>query len=283
MKNLLFLLGIVLTIAMFSSCEQSEPSVEAVRIEDSIVFSGFNWKIKSSEEPVGPGYNKFSNRTEDIWVDSKGRLHMKIANHSSNWYSTEVITDELVGYGTYTFTVLGDLKNIPTNVVLGLFTWDTETFQTDANSEVDIEFSYWGNDTLSSSLTYSVQPVSFGAYNAERTSHPQFDGEILNGKTTHSFTWTADLISWESFEGGADNLGDKIASWSFDNNNPGKAKVEGQNRSDKVVIPVPGDNTNIRINLWIGDWEGQSPLGFYPLDSQEREIIIESVSYEPLN
>jgi hypothetical protein len=283
MKNLLFFVGILFSLISIISCEQSDPSETGVRIEDSLVFSGFKWGIKSSEAPVGPGYNKFSNRTEDIWIDSKERLHMKIANHSSGWYSTEVITKELVGYGTYTFTVLGDLKNIPTNVVLGLFTWDTETFQTDANSEVDIEFSYWGNDTLSSSLTYSVQPVSFGSYNAERTNHPQFDGEILNGKSTHIFTWTEDLISWESYTGGADNLGDKIASWSFDKNNPGKVKVEGTRISNKVVIPKPGDNTNIRINLWIGDWQGQGPEGFFPLDLQEREIIIETVAYEPLN
>ena len=83
MKNLLFFVGILFSLVFLASCEQSDPSETGVRIEDSLAFSGFNWTIKSSEAPIGPVYNKFSNRTEDIWIDSKERLHMRIANHSS--------------------------------------------------------------------------------------------------------------------------------------------------------------------------------------------------------
>lgn len=261
---------------LMGSCEMDQ-EVKDVRIGDKILFSGHNWTIKSSESPVGPGPNPFSNRASDIWVDSKGRLHLKIAQHNGIWYSTEVVSDEVVGYGTYEWTVIGDFKNIPTNIVLGLFTWDTESFQSDANSEIDVEFSYWGDSTLTSSLLYSVQPVNFGPFYPERTYHPSFDGNILVGKTTHQFTWTPQLVTWRSYKGDANNPGEEIAQWAFADTNIARIKHEGGRPSDPVVIPKATPNTNARINLWVASF-----IEIFPLDREEREIIIESFRYTPL-
>ena len=55
MKNILFVVGILFSLVSLTSCEQSDPSETGVRIEDSRAFSGFNWTIKSSEAPIGPG------------------------------------------------------------------------------------------------------------------------------------------------------------------------------------------------------------------------------------
>lgn len=55
MKNILFFVGILFSLVSLTSCEQSDPSETGVRIEDSLAFSGFNWTIKSSEAPIGPG------------------------------------------------------------------------------------------------------------------------------------------------------------------------------------------------------------------------------------
>lgn len=276
-KKFIIIVNLFLTLSLsLYSCKTEELS-DSARLGDSLTFSGYKWQIKSSESPVGPGPNPFSNRSSDIWIDSQGRLHMKISQHNGIWYSTEVITEEVMGYGTYEFTIIGDLKNIPTNIVLGLFTWDTESFRSDANSEIDVEFSYWGNDTLSSSLLYSVQPVNFGPFYPERTYHPSFDGNILVGKTTHQFTWTPTLVTWRSYVGDAKNPGAEIASWSFDDTNQPRIKYEGNRASDPVVIPRATLNTNARINLWVASF-----VEIFPLDLTEREIIIESFKYTPL-
>jgi len=264
-------------VLILTACEQSEPP-EEVRIEDELTFSGYTWDIKSSEAPVGPGPNPFSERERDVYVDSKGRLHLNIKQHNSLWYSTEVVSQKRMGYGTYRWTVTGDLKNLTSNVVLGLFTWDNETFDTDGNSEVDIEFAYWGNDSsLSSSMHYSVQPVAFGPYNNERTHRPEIDGDILIGTTTHEFIWTPELIQWKSWKGSEDNLGDVIATWSFNLDNPPKRKFEGGSQSEPIVIPAPGANTNARINLWIA-----SHIEPFPINGEPLEVIIDSFSYESL-
>lgn len=109
------------------------------------MFSGHEWNIKSSTSAVGPGPNFFSNAAEDIYLDENGYLHMFISERDGQWYSTEIISADTMGYGTYKFTIERDYVNIPENIVVGLFTWDNNTFYEEANSEIDMELSKWGD------------------------------------------------------------------------------------------------------------------------------------------
>lgn len=278
MRNIYTLLIGIISLALLStSCEQSE-APESVRLGDSLTFSGYLWTIKHSESPLGPGPNPFSRGEDDVYVDGEGRLHLKIVQRNNVWYSTEVVSDEVMGYGTYKWTITGDMKNIASNAVLGLFTWDTENFETQANSEVDVEFAYWGNDsTEEATLQYSVQPVAFGPYYPERTNRPKINGDLLIGTTTHEFTWTKDLISWRSYKGTISDPGEEFASWSFDTNNPARIKYEGGAQSLPVVIPEPGEHTNARMNFWLA-----SHIEAFPTNRMEHEVIIDAFEYVPL-
>jgi len=57
-----------------------------------IHFSGRDWTVKSSEEPVGPGPSFFSDSNESVWVDGNGFLHLKIRYINGHWNSAEVVT-----------------------------------------------------------------------------------------------------------------------------------------------------------------------------------------------
>jgi hypothetical protein len=256
-------------------CEQSDPSDHG-RDGDKVTFSGGTWDIKHGPDMMGPGPNWFSDFYSDVFVDDEGRLHMKIAEHDGKWYATEVVSEENMGYGTYIFTVIGDLVNIPENIVLGLFTWDNTTFYEQANSEVDIEFSKWGNAQNSNTLTYSVQPVNFGPFYPERTYNAIIDPQKLNGVTTHTFTWTDTLITWKSYAGYEYGQDEILGQWSFNKNNPAREKTEGGNTSLPVVIPAPGLTTNARINFWI-----LTNFSGHPADGKEHEVIIQSFQYIP--
>ena len=178
---------IILSLVLLSvaGCKQSDPPViddtTYYRDGDKLRFSGFDWTIKIYEDQkVGPGPNYFSGHEDDIFFDDNGYLHMRIATRANKWFSTEIVSDKVVGYGTYIFTIEGDMLNIPENIVLGLFTWDNNTFYTDANSEVDIEFSRWGDVNTNKTLKYSVQPLNFGPYYPERTMDIELtDDDIL--------------------------------------------------------------------------------------------------------
>ncbi|HAE12906.1 MAG TPA: hypothetical protein DCG24_01675 [Bacteroidetes bacterium] len=263
-------------ISLSLSCSQSDPEDVLGRQGDEVNFSGYLWDVKIFENSVmGPGPNYFSGRYEDVWVDENGYLHMHISEHDGRWYSSEVVSRDTMGYGTYTWVVQGDLQNIPENIVLGLFTWDNNTFQTDGNSEIDIEFAKWGNAEAEETLHYSVQPLNFGPYYPERTHDADTPDGSLVGVSTHSFLWTDSIIVWNSYSGEGINPDNLIASWFFDLDNPPRVKNENGISSDPIIIPAPGETTNARINFWIMTW-----ISAGPSDGLEHEVVIRSFSYQ---
>lgn len=274
MKKILFI-GMLLLI--ITSCKQSAPEDVLGRDGDVVYFSGYTWDVKINEFAVGPGPNYFSGFYEDVFVDENGYLHMRIAEHNDKWYSTEVVGRDTLGYGTYTWVLQSDLENIPENITVGLFTWDNESFFTQANSEVDIEFSKWGDADLATTLHYSVQPVAFGPTYPERSFNaPTLPGDLI-GVTTHTFTWTDTLITWASYKGDKIDPLQQTAYWSFDLDNPPRVKNENGNSSDPIVIPAPGEATNARINFWILPWISPEPT-----DGLEQEIVVRSFEYTAL-
>lgn len=275
MSPLLKFIPIVTALLVLAACKQSDPPDDQ-RDGDTVTFAGKVWDVKHSTAQQGPGPNFFSDAPSDVFVDQNGWLHLKIANRDNRWYATEVVGQENIGYGTYTWTVGSDVHNIPENLVVGLFTWDNNSFQRQANSEIDVEFSYWGDTTLSSTLSYSAQPVNFGTFFPERHHTSPSAGELLEGVTTHTFTWTDTLVTWASYEGESAS-GTPFAEWSFDLNNPARSKQEGGNFSDFIVIPAPGETTNARINFWI-----LPHINAAPTDGLEHELVIRNFTYLPL-
>ena len=160
---------------------------------------------------------------------------------------------------------------------MGLFTWDSYTFQTDANSEVDIEFSKWGDPDKDTTLQYGVQPINFGPYYPERDDKPKVNPSFWGDVSTHAFTWTDTLITWESWIGAEYGNGAPQATWTFDLSNPARVKNENGNSSDPVVIPAPGSNTNARMNLWLVQGADSGPV--FPF---RTEIVIQDFKYTPL-
>lgn len=274
MRPLTYVLIAILTSALFQSCDQSEPPSFG-RVGDVVSFSGYDWDVKHDNVLQGPGPNWFSNDLDDIYVDQNGYLHMHITERDGRWYATEVVSQDTMGYGTYTWTIEGDFVNQPDNIVVGLFTWDNNTFFEQANSELDVELAKWGEDK-ENTLQYAVQPVAFGPYYPERTNNPEGTEPWLIGVSTHEIHWTDSLVSFRSFHG-EDKLEQNIIStWSFDLDNPARIKNEGNNSSEPVVIPEPGNTTNARINYWLLPWINEGPS-----DGERQEFIVRKFDFEP--
>lgn len=259
------------------SCKQSAPSdLDKVEVGD-LYFSGYYWNYKDAATPVGPGPNRFSGNADNAWVDSLGYLHLKISKKNDLWYCAELISTKEFGYGTYVFTCESDIRVFDKYAVFGFFTWNNYSFQTDGNSEVDIEFAKWGTATDTLLTTYSVQPVIFSNPSpySERTHKPTIPTSSITGTKTYMFTWTPDSIVWKSFQG-ANYIGaTQLSHWSFDKNNIQRSKIENSLTSNPFVIPTPGDSTNIRFNLWL--LNGQAPS-----NGLNHEVVISSFKYIPL-
>lgn len=222
----------------------SYPSAEITRKPDrQITFSGYDWIVKSSKMPVGPGPNYFSDSTQSVWVDGQGQLHLKIINSNGTWYSAEVISVNSFGYGKYLFHVISRVDQLDKNIVAGFFTWD-ETAPAYNYREIDIEFSKWG-ETLNDNSQYVVQPWD------RLGNRHRFNMSLTGNDSIHSVDWKEDRIVFQSLEGS--NI---IGSWIYTGSD----------------IPSPGKE-NVRINLWLND--PNIILGKPPTDGKEAEIIIQ--------
>ncbi len=234
-------------------------------IRTEITFAGYNWMVKDSGcGTLDPGSNYFSHSKENVWVDDQGRLHLKIAHRCDKWFCSEVVLDASLGYGTYIFTTDGRVDLLDPNVVLGLFTWDTDAPHHHYR-EIDIEFSRWWDPDEPNNAQYVVQPWdtpgNMFRFKVDMDGQPD---EI----TTHEFTWLPDRIDFLSYFG------------DFTSSPPASDIIESWSYTGDDVPPAGGEN--VRMNFWLlppmGDGQGTAR----PTDGNEAEIVIKAFSYRPV-
>jgi hypothetical protein len=214
-------------------------------------FSGYTWGVKASSSPVGPGPNNFSDLESDVFVDTEDRLHLKIVQRDAAWFCTEIVNTQSLGYGTYTFTLASPIDQLDPNVVLGLFTWDTDAPQYNYR-EIDIEISRWG-DLQALNTQYVIQPYTH-AGNLHR-----FDTLLRGGLSTYQFEWRNEGVYFRSYQGSPANPGERIDFWNYSGaDNP----------------PPGGENT--RLNLWLMN-------GNPPSNEKEVEVEVEAFTFTPVN
>ena len=274
--------------------------------KDTIDFSGYTWRVKHSPDRMGPGNNLWSNSTNDVWVDKEG-LHLKISKHEdNNWYCTEIYTEKSFGYGTYIFYLATELEDrfvgannpLDNNVVLGLFTWDNNTCENNANSEIDIELARWpiinnpdgpdnpeGNDKI---LNYSVQPTGgTGTGYGCPTRNNITDGNIIpmeltGDYTTHVFKWMPNSVQFDSYHGHGNPTAYPIGSWEYNDNSNNCRKTETCGDTSVMVgIPKATKDTKVHINFWLFDTDNNGE-GNPPSNGLEQNVIIRKFEYIPV-
>ncbi|MDZ7265022.1 MAG: T9SS type A sorting domain-containing protein [candidate division KSB1 bacterium] len=221
-------------------------SAAATRV---IQFAGCDWLVKSGY--WGPGPNHFSDSDSSVWVDAQGRLHLRIRQEGTIWYCAEVYTTQFTRYGEHRFLVEGRIDLLDRNIVLGLFVYSSDA------SEIDIEFSRWGNPNYAKVGSFTVQPWETSG-NVER-----FICHLDSAKSTHYFNWQPDSITFGSMHG--HYLGEPpsanhyIHRWTYRGNDNPKA----------------ANQLRTHINYWLN-------RGDRPLDIRTLEVIITQVT-QPLS
>lgn len=224
------------------------------RAERKIQFSGYEWRVKSSEGKVGPGPNYFSDREENVFVDADGRLHLRITERGGQWECVEVILNRDSGYGAYRFYLASDVQALvrAPNAVLGMFTWNIGDSR-HHHCEIDCEISLWDRpgDKLGQ---FVIQPYETPQNIA------RYDIPAQLKATTHTFTWRADSVFCQSLKGHTRRAaaGQTIFEHTFRQN-----------------IPPPTAGTNARINLWLLG-------GKAPANGRALEVIFSKFEFEPL-
>ncbi len=202
---ILFAIGLFL-----NSMKAAEPVTlkDVYYTGDTILFSGFEWVIKDSKNKItGPGNNYFSNSNQNVWVDSIGKLHLKISQRNEKWYCSEVRLTKSLGYGRYIFYIDPLPQALDKDMVIGLFMYDhldTSNF----HKEIDIEFSKWGKEKNENSQ-YVVQPYEDQPHRFQSDlSYPSKHAIELRKRKIH-FTSTYNL------ENTLDSLPSTIKDWKY--------------------------------------------------------------------
>lgn len=248
---------------------------------ETIKWSGYEWEVRSTHgEPAGPGPNIYSDSKENIFIDSKGHLHLKIVkNNIDKWTCSEISLTKSLGYGTYEWEVASKYDDFQKNVVAGFFIYQspnevakqlsrkTGDGKADTPHEIDIELTNaWGDGNL------------FFATHDPDIKSPVFDFyQKLNGSyTTHRFKWKPKSIKWESYHG-------HVAKQTSPKN-PITEQRDGKSKGTPASITYDGNvipkasSEKTRINFWIfGD--KSSPKA--PSLTREEELVIHNFYFTP--
>lgn len=237
-----FVAAILLAFAVTGGCDAKQ-----------LRFSGYDFKIKQGKG-MGPGPNDWA--TSQAFVDTKGRLHLRLSEKKGKWLAGEVQSVSKLGFGTYEIEFYGDIDGQDRNVVFGFFNYPSSDVGPDGTHEIDIEFARWGIHNYKP-LNYTVWPAKKGIKNA----HKVFSFRTGRGRSVHRFTWKPDSVIYESTEIEEDESIGRQTYWAFTPANP----------TDRIsASPMP-----IYFNLW--GFRGRPPS-----DDKPVEVIINRFTYTPL-
>jgi hypothetical protein len=197
--------GAVVAVAVKSGAPGNPTAVAPKTIH----FSGYDWAVRAAGSDRGG--EPLSNDPDNVWVDSKGHLHLRMGERNGRWYCAELYLTRALGLGTYRF-VVEDSAHLPPSAVVSLFTFDDQGLA-DARNELDIELSRWGNPN-GRNAQYVVQPF-YVPENVVRFNAPA-------GVTTHEFRWASGSVSFRSVHGASAN-GTPVAQHEFTSGIPNAA------------------------------------------------------------
>ena len=220
-------------------------------------FGGYEWEVRESKHE-GPGPNDWN--ADNVRVDNKGALHLKITRHAGQWTCAEITSKRKFGFGTYQFNLVGRIDRLDPNLVLGLFNYPTPDLGKDGTNEIDIEFAHWGNSKFPIG-NYTVWPAKSGIAQSSKT----FDFSLASLKankseTVQRFLWKKDEIRFQSFAGSPEKNTVPFGDYLFKPENPTEA--------------IPQHPLPVHLNLWLFK-------GLPPTNGSEVEIVVTKFVFLP--
>ena len=191
--------------------------------DDTLSFSGYDWIVKESRRPVGPGPNRFSG--DSITLDTDG-MGLAVLPGRRSWTSSEVFSREYFSYGTFTVDFSLPVP-LDSQCVFGFFLYNDEA--PPYYNEIDFEISRWGIPGTYP-CSFSVQP-----YGKEGNSLV-FDSPA-RGDYRCRIVWDAEEIDFTLTDG----EGHTVRRWTYGGDD------------------IPRDTkSRVHLNLWL--FQGETPM-----------------------
>ena len=196
----------------------------------------------------------------NVSIDSNGYLHLRIVNRNGTFTAAELFSTENLGFGAYQWQIEGAVDKMDPAAVLGLFNYGAKArIGVDAENEIDIEFSQWGNTCHGCNADFTFYPStgnkSLGPMEDNFTYNP--NGATL---TTARFEWSSTRIVGTVMSGlqPIGTTANVLQTLTF-------APPDYSARIPQVPLPLA-------MNLWC----------FRAVPASDQEVILRSFQFVPL-
>jgi len=241
MKNLTFIF-VLSTLVTTSSLSQT-----ADINQQTILFKGKQWIIKTCDTPMGPGPNLFGLHQKNVYINKRGDLILAIQPVKKQWSCAEIISSETIKEGVYEVIINSNIADLKPNIVLGFFIYNE--MNPPYYDEIDIEFSTW-NIARNCNTQYTIHQAN----DAKKKAFTIPSGVF---KSTHSIEVTKDSIFVRS-------------KWLLPN-----FKLQTIQYSTPRPPTIDPSEAHLRVNLWINKSDQQIP--------QTTKIKIANISFSPIH
>jgi hypothetical protein len=163
----------------------------------TIRWAGREWKVtEGGMAGVAPG------NPENVSIDAQGFLHLRIEHRGEKWTAAELFTVDDLHFGTYQWVIEGNVYEMDPTTVLGLFTYGpTHHSGSNAENEIDIEFSQWNKTCHGCNADFTVYP-STGNHKPNGVSAWEDNFHVAGENlTTARMEWYSDRIVFTLMKG----------------------------------------------------------------------------------
>lgn len=240
-------------LALTSACASVAPR-GATPCATQVRFAGLDWSVSNAAERFPGAARGFAWSECNVKLQSLGdgteALTLTLRKTPSGWRGAQLESEETFQYGSFAVTTASALRPMlveSPSAVFGFFAYVGPAYA----SEIDVEFTRWGNPRIPP-MHYTVwHNVSAGATPAPESSFASgVDSEFV-GPALHRFIWTDHSVTFESSaHAGSTPIG----------------------RPFTVNANVPTKPMHIMLNLWV---ERQANMGA----ATEYEVRITSVAH----
>jgi hypothetical protein len=208
----------------------------------TIQWAGYTWDVTD--------YSGGTFTSDNVWVDSAGRLHMKLI-YDGRWHDFDLVQQGTVGYGTYKWTIASDVDRIQDlqdggnpNFVFSPFLYDN-TNPGQNYGELDIEMCKWGADK--SNTDWTIHPAG----------HLVQGNHFVGAGNTYTLEWMPDHITFT-----AQGPDQPYKEWVYTD-----------------TSGIPRNTGGMHQSLHIGQFKDAAPpnnLAYY-----EAEVVLSDYTYTP--
>lgn len=233
-------------------------------IDGKISFAGIEWKVANNNEPQSMADLIYVSSDKNVFVDSSGRLHLRVSAIDGNWLGAELESIQELAFGEFSYTIETNLDNIDSSCIAVFSAKRPASRKISGMTELGVRI--YGKP-----LYAPDGNIEYYMYSTEHkfalVEYPKLNTEFEKSNTVHNLFVNSDYFEYSTIE---TNTCKVLKNIKIDK----KIKIKSDDE-DKIEYAKPGSPLKAMIGFYLYDLEAKPK-------SQEVEIIISNFKFTPI-